>query len=180
MWRSIQNFSNYEANDNGDIRYKHSQKLLAPFKHPNGYLTVPMVSDTGSQTRQLVHRIIAEVFIPNDEHLLYVNHKDENKENNSVTNLEWCTAKYNANYGNRNSKISYSKCNPVVKIHNNIKTIYGGFRLAAKIENIGQSSISNVVNHRRKSLYGATWRYATPEEIKVLGTRDFIILNILQ
>ena len=46
-----------------------------------------------------MHRLVADAFIPNPNGLKYVNHKDENKMNNNVSNLEWCTAKYNSNYG---------------------------------------------------------------------------------
>lgn len=52
-----------------------------------------------------IHRLVAKAFIPNPLDLPQVNHKDENPLNNCVDNLEWCTAKYNSNYGTRNSKI---------------------------------------------------------------------------
>ena len=54
----------------------------------------------------MVHRIVAETFINNPNNYKYVNHKDENPSNNCVTNLEWCTQKYNINYGTGNQKRS--------------------------------------------------------------------------
>lgn len=70
----------------------------------NGYLNVMLDGKT-----YLVHRLVAEAFIPNPENLPQVNHKDENKENNRDINLEWCTASYNSNYGNHGKNISESK-----------------------------------------------------------------------
>ena len=54
----------------------------------------------------LVHRLVAQSFIPNPNRLSEINHKDENPLNNCVENLEWCTHKYNVNYGTRNKRAS--------------------------------------------------------------------------
>ena len=73
---------------------------------------VELFNSDGSK-RVLIHRLVAMAFIPNPDDLPQVNHKDENPSNNHVDNLEWCTAKYNMNYGDgaktRHSKIDYSK-----------------------------------------------------------------------
>ena len=53
-----------------------------------------------------VHRLVAQAFLDNKENLFYVNHKDENRLNNCVDNLEWCSARYNINYGDRNNKVA--------------------------------------------------------------------------
>ena len=60
---------------------------------------VELVGDDGVSKRLLVHRLVAMAFIPNKDNLPQVNHKDENKGNNNVQNLEWCTARYNMTYG---------------------------------------------------------------------------------
>lgn len=81
-------------------------KVLAPGVNPRGYLFVNL-SDTNHKITPIrIHRLVAETFIPNPSNLPQVNHKDENKLNNAATNLEWCTASYNALYGSRNQKIS--------------------------------------------------------------------------
>ncbi len=58
-----------------------------------------------------IHRLVATTFIPNPSNLPCVNHKDENKFNNCVTNLEWCNWRYNANYGTRNTRVSQRRRN---------------------------------------------------------------------
>ena len=78
----------------------------------SGYLSVELFDENGKSKRLLIHRLVAMAYIPNPENLPQVNHIDENPLNNAVSNLEWCTAKYNMNYGNgaktRHSKIDYT------------------------------------------------------------------------
>ena len=74
--------------------------VLKPKMNLFGYLTVRLQDKSSLRTKfYMVHRLIAETFIPNTYNLPFINHKDEDKTNNSVENLEWCTAKYNVNYG---------------------------------------------------------------------------------
>lgn len=114
IWKPISHFEGlYEVSNMGNVRslfrYK---KVLKPAVSKAGYLTVDLFGDKNSM-RRLVHRLVADAFIPNPDNLPQVNHKDENKQNNCVDNLEWCTAKYNMNYGEaaktRHSKIDYTK-----------------------------------------------------------------------
>lgn len=70
----------------------------------NGYLHV-LLCKNGKYITHNVHRLVAETFIPNPDNLPEINHKDENKENNCVDNLEWCTRKYNMNYGTTQFRI---------------------------------------------------------------------------
>lgn len=106
-WRSIQGYEGlYEVSSYGRVksleRYKSNnggiqllkEKILRPHNTKKGYLTVQL-----RNKRFTVHRLVAQAFIPNPDNLPQVNHKDEDKTNNNVTNLEWCTAKYNSNYG---------------------------------------------------------------------------------
>ena len=71
----------------------------------NGYKHVSL-SKNGKTKIFKVHRLVAEAFIPNPNNLPQVNHKDENHSNNCVSNLEYCDALYNDNYGTRNKRIS--------------------------------------------------------------------------
>lgn len=84
--------------DSLENRRFYKGKVLSPVKDTDGYLKVGL-SYNGKCKKCLVHRLAAQAFIENFDNLPEVNHKDEDKTNNNVDNLEWCTAKYNSNYG---------------------------------------------------------------------------------
>ena len=73
-----------------------------------GYESISLYKDYKSKSFK-VHRLVAEAFVPNPNNLPFVNHIDEDKVNNMVENLEWCTRQYNNNYGRRNEKISITQ-----------------------------------------------------------------------
>jgi len=62
-------------------------------------LRIELTDRDGDRKKFPVHRLVASTFIPNPNNYPQINHKDEDKTNNSISNLEWCTAKYNINYG---------------------------------------------------------------------------------
>ena len=117
-WRSIEGYEGlYEVSSYGRVRsldrydnrnYFRKGKVLSPGKTPNGYLVV-VLSCNEKQKTITVHRLVAQAFIPNPDNLLEVNHKDEDKTNNSVDNLEWCDHSYNNNYGSRMDKVRKTK-----------------------------------------------------------------------
>lgn len=82
---------------NGIVQSLHGKILSLQFDKDRYYMVI--LSKNGKETDHKVHRLVAQAFIPNPYHYPEVNHKDENKQNNRVDNLEWCTAKYNTNYG---------------------------------------------------------------------------------
>lgn len=93
---------------------KYGEKILKPQHNQKGYQQIGLHCD-GKTSRKMIHRLVAEAFIPNPYNLPQVNHKDECKDNNVVENLEYCTNDYNHNYGtgikraadkNRNGKLS--------------------------------------------------------------------------
>ena len=91
----------------------YKEKLIKPYKDSTGYLVVSLRDNKGNTYRKKIHRLVAQAFLPNPDNLNVVNHKDENKLNNVVENLEWCTTSYNANYGTRNVRIQTALSNKV-------------------------------------------------------------------
>ena len=113
VWKDIKDYEGiYQISNFGRVKslnYKSTgpEKIMKLQEHKNGYFTVMLYKD-GRQKRVLVHRLVAEVFIANPYNLPCINHKDENTSNNHISNLEWCSYKYNNNYGNHNERLSES------------------------------------------------------------------------
>lgn len=88
--------------------YRIPEKILKPVKAPNGYIAVHLAKD-GKVYNGRVHRLVAEAFIPNPECLPAVNHKNEDKKDNCVENLEWCSVAYNNDYGTRQQRVQMNQ-----------------------------------------------------------------------
>ena len=109
IWKNIEEYPDYMVSNMGRIKrlstgyYRRTEKILKPQLQNNGYLHIKL-SQKDKTKCILVHRLVAQVFIPNPNNLPQVNHINEDKTDNRVENLEWCTQKYNINYGNGISK----------------------------------------------------------------------------
>ena len=99
MIKDIINFENYQISDDGRVWSKKSNKWLKPI-NVNGYKKASLYKN-GKEYQRLVHRLVAEAFIPNPNNYDEINHINEDKSDNRVENLEWCTPSYNINYGTR-------------------------------------------------------------------------------
>lgn len=100
-WRTICGYEGlYQVSNYGKVKsLKYDKEKILKFgKKKNGYLFVILCKE-GKKKQFLVHRLVVNAFIPNPSSLPCVNHKDENKTNNQVDNLEWCTYQYNIKYG---------------------------------------------------------------------------------
>ena len=104
MWKVIPAFGGrYEASETGEIRHSLNKNIRKARTNKFGYLQLNFSRNdgTGKSDTILVHRLIAMTFIPNPNDLPEVNHKDGNKQNNHVSNLEWCTYSENGKHAHK-------------------------------------------------------------------------------
>lgn len=108
-WKDIPGYEGlYVVSNNGRVMNVRSGRVLRGIVNNLGYIMVGL-SKSGKVKMISVHRLVAEAFIKNPDNLREVNHKDEDKSNNNVDNLEWCDRKYNVNYGSRMDKVRKTK-----------------------------------------------------------------------
>ena len=107
IWKPIDGTDGmYEVSNLGRVRTWGKRKMLLTLtKQVSGYLYA-MVQINGKQCNKRVHRLVAQHFIPNPKNLPEVNHKDGNKENNHVGNLEWCNGSQNMQHASRNGLLN--------------------------------------------------------------------------
>ena len=153
----------YQISNLGRVRNSKG-KILNGYTNNKGYQMIHLRAKNKSKLYS-IHRLVAETFIPNPLNLPQVNHKDENKLNNDVSNLEWCTHKYNINYGTGNKRRSKTKINSTynVKSVQCVETgiIYASIREAERQTGIDNSQISAVCNYKKnyKTAGGYHWKY---------------------
>lgn len=183
----------YQIDENGNVKslnYRGNTKtehLLKPLKRGNGYLYADLYDFDGKHHKENIHRLVAETFIENPNNLPCVNHKDENKDHNMIwvnddgsidydkSNLEWCTHKYNSNYGTNPHKQSIkAKNSPTwqiavekskIKVNqydlngNYIKTWNSFADIAKYLNIINASNIVACCKGKKKTSYGYKWSY---------------------
>ena len=173
-WRTIEGFPDYEVSNTGKVKslnFNHTgqPKLLKQNKMKLGYLQVLLWSREKKVKGKLVHRLVAEAFLPNPNGFRCVNHKDEDKTNNMVDNLEWCTHQYNNSYGTKPQRLSKSLTdNPLITkavyqldMEGNIIGEYSSIAKAAKAINGRTSDIVRVcAGYKYRYLaHGYRWKY---------------------
>lgn len=153
----IEGFENYEVSNLGKVRNIKSGRILKP-QLRNGYLRHYLYEDNKPKNL-LLHRILATAFIDNPEGKPCVNHIDENKLNNDLSNLEWCTAKENINHGTRTKRAAEKHFKKVIQLdlNDNILNVFESIKQAGQETGVPRSNISGCCNEKRKSAGGYKW-----------------------
>lgn len=178
-WRPIEGYEYYEVSNLGRVRSwidnrwrrRNIPKILSLYKLSKGYLGVSLNSAPRVSKTTKVHRLVAKAFIPNPNNLPMVNHKDENKTNNCVSNLEWCTNEYNLKYGTARQRIFETiernggyKVRPIIQrdLQGNAIKVWNSATEAAKELGI---DCSRILTACHKSYKGFLWDFKEKESI---------------
>lgn len=152
----------------------HDEIILKGNPIGKGYLQVKLHKN-GKGECKLIHKIVAEHFIDNPNNLPFVNHKDENKQNNCSNNLEWCTQKYNTNYGTANARrvasrdyfvLAQKLSKPICMYSKQgefIKRFCSAIG-ASRETGINKGNLTECANGKRKSAGGYIWKYEMEEK----------------
>lgn len=168
-WRTIKEYPNYDISNLGNVRNNKSGKIMRQ-SVKGGYCNIGLVHEKIKKTLK-VHRLVALNFIENPENKYEVNHKDKNKLNNNLDNLEFMTRKENNIHRCKGIKITCNKNKPVLRLDKNTEEIlerYDSIELAGiwvfnndytkNIHN-GRNAIGNCVNGLSKTAYNFKWKY---------------------
>ena len=170
IWKDIEGYEGlYQVSNIGRVKSLRKNIILKSKIERNGYERVNL-SVNNIHKDYSIHRMVANAFISNPDNLPQVNHKDENKTNNCVENLEWCDCKYNVNYGTgiRRCQLSNTngKCSKPVLQYTLDGTFIKEWKSTMDVQrNLGfaQSNISACCRNIRKTAYGYLWKYKKEE-----------------
>ena len=152
-WKNVWGYANYEVSTSGKVRNKG--KEVKQCKNNKGYYTVDLYKD-GERKRFFVHRLVAETFIENPKNLYCVNHKNGNKTDNRVENLEWCTSGENLKHAYEKLGRVHRKGTKIICIELN-KT-FESIKSASEELNVNKEAIGNCLAGRVKHAGGYSWK----------------------
>lgn len=177
VWKRFDN-SNYSVNNFGDVRNDKTKRIVKGYITKYGYKAV-YLSINGKIKGFLVHRLVAILFVHNPNICIYniVNHKNENKLDNSDNNLEWCTQNYNHNYGKALLKQAINHSKPLVLTKGKEKIIALNNPVLAEYFNTSNTGFTYYV--KTNKLYrGYKVEYANENDKNLLGNNTIIKINV--
>ena len=154
-----------------------AERILTPYTNGCGYLGVGLCKDRKRRI-YFIHRLVAQAFINNPDNKPEINHMDENKENNCVSNLEWVTGKENSNHGTRNERIAKALCKPVMGVSLDGKS-YLYFNSIIDAERLGGFKYRSISNCCRGIYKSAGKLNGEPLQWKYLENYDNEFKGIL-
>lgn len=172
-WKSVVGFEGlYEVSSCGRIKslarfWVRNERILKTHLDRDGYVCIILTANK-VQYNKRVHRLVAEAFIPNPDNLPFINHRNEVKSDNRIENLEWCTVKYNNNYGTFKERLSRTRKQmnlgrPVVQYTTKGEFVkkYPNAQVAAEENGFERTNISSCCRKYRgkKTAYGFVWKY---------------------
>lgn len=167
IWKDIIGFEGrYMISNFGNVKSKkyrhHNNEKILKQEDNYGYKRICLFTKEGKKKHYRIHRLVAEAFIPNPNNYLEINHKDENRTNNCMNNLEWCTHTYNINYGTRTKKARLGKIKPILQFdkNNNFIKKYNSITEIEKKFNFNRSNIIACAKGKISTAYGYKWEYA--------------------
>jgi len=177
IWKDIDGFEGrYQISDRGRVKrleryvliqhptkpyYRHLQELiLTPNNDKDGYEIITLNAD-GKEKNMKIHRLVGIAFIDNPNHFDQINHKDGNKHNNNVSNLEWCDCRYNQVHAWETGLRETLKFAQIEKEENKIINIFDSLNdIRKSYEDIDFSTIIKVCRGKRNFHHGFRWAYA--------------------
>ena len=153
-WKRIAGYEDYEISDTGLVRSlkRGGTRVLIPGRDRDGYLYVRLCKD-GKAKHMSIHRLVASAFVPNPMNFPTVNHKDENKRNNAVSNLEWLSLADNNRYSIDKSVLQLDR-------RGNVVNRFPSMTEAARQTGVAVSGISRACSGRLKTAGGYGWQFA--------------------
>lgn len=163
IWKDIEGYDGvYQVSDKGRVKSLSigKEKILKPKRNTKGYLQVALYKNVETKWCYL-HRLVAQSFLSNPNNLPQINHKNEDKNDNRVENLEWCSSKYNSNYGTRIQRFVEKKSKSVLQFDKEGNFIREWSSIIAVKNELGidQSAITQCCKNKRKSAGKFVWRY---------------------
>ncbi len=152
----------YTIDDNGDIRSHRGKKISTWIENNTGYHLLRVRYLDGTNKCFRLHRILAECFIPNPNNLPFVKHKDDNKDNNSIDNLEWGANPDNVKEGYDNCCYRFNTRSYKVKV-TNINTgeelEFKSIRSLSESLGLNRKNVAAIMKNKKSNTYEYTFEY---------------------